>query len=227
VRLISAAKGIELESQARMSQVAFEEGIAADRDVRFAVLSGPSFAAELARGMATAVVIAAEEPELATLVQAELSSPALRLYSSSDVVGVELGGRSRTSSPSPPDRRRRPRPGPQHPGGADHPRAARDHPPGDRLRRPAAHLRRSRRPGRPGAHLHRRAVAQPAGRHRCSPSGKSVAEITGGTSMVAEGIRNSLAVARLARPQGVEMPITEQVGAILHEGKPPRARSPT
>jgi glycerol-3-phosphate dehydrogenase (NAD(P)+) len=40
--------------------------------------------------------------------------------------------------------------------------------------------------------------------------------------MVAEGIRNSLAVARLARKRNVELPITEQVGAILHEGKPPR-----
>jgi glycerol-3-phosphate dehydrogenase (NAD(P)+) len=52
--------------------------------------------------------------------------------------------------------------------------------------------------------------------------GRTVEEITGGTSQVAEGVRSSLAVVRLARQKNVEMPITEQVGAILHEGKPPR-----
>jgi glycerol-3-phosphate dehydrogenase (NAD(P)+) len=53
-------------------------------------------------------------------------------------------------------------------------------------------------------------------------AGKSVAEITGETHFVAEGIRNSVAVSRLAAQRGVEMPITEQMVAILYEGKDPR-----
>jgi glycerol-3-phosphate dehydrogenase (NAD(P)+) len=221
VRLISAAKGIELDSQARMSQVAFEEGIAADRDVRFAVLSGPSFAAELVRGMATAVVIAAEEPELATLVQAELSSPALRLYSSSDVVGVELGaavknviaiaagvvaglglGDNTLAALITRGLHEITRLGIAYGG---QPRTfAGLAGLGDLVLTCTGALSRNRQAGM--------LLAQ----------GKSVEEITGGTSMVAEGIRNSLAVARLARKRNVELPITEQVGAILHEGKPPR-----
>lgn len=222
VRLISATKGIELDSQARMSQVAFEEGIAADRDVRFAVLSGPSFAAEMVKGMATAVVIAAEEPELATLVQAELSSPGLRLYSSADVVGVELGaavknviaiaagvvsglglGDNTLAALITRGLHEITRLGIAYGG---QPRTfAGLAGLGDLVLTCTGALSRNRQAGM--------LLAQ----------GQSVEEITGGTSMVAEGIRNSLAVARLARQRNVEMPITEQVGAILHQGKPPRS----
>jgi glycerol-3-phosphate dehydrogenase (NAD(P)+) len=92
VQLVSATKGIEIETLARMSQVAFEEAVAADRELRFAVLSGPTFAAELARNMPTTAVIASEEASFATYLRESLSTPAFRLYSSSDVVGVELGG---------------------------------------------------------------------------------------------------------------------------------------
>jgi glycerol-3-phosphate dehydrogenase (NAD(P)+) len=53
-------------------------------------------------------------------------------------------------------------------------------------------------------------------------SGKTVAEIQSETSMVAEGIRNSLSVTRLARRQKIEMPITEQMMAVLYENKPPQ-----
>src|SRR6202035_1394059 len=52
--------------------------------------------------------------------------------------------------------------------------------------------------------------------------GRTLAEITGETSMVAEGIRNSVAIARLAALRGVEMPITRQMVAVMHEGKNPR-----
>ena len=89
--LISATKGIEPETLARMSQVAAEEGRAAGRAIRFAVLSGPTFAAELARNVPSAAVIASEEPPFATEVRECLATPLLRLYSSADVVGVELG----------------------------------------------------------------------------------------------------------------------------------------
>ncbi len=95
IRLVSATKGIEVDSLACMSQVTFEEGVAAGVDVEFAVLSGPSFAYELARKMPTAVVVASENEKFALEVQHELSSQILRIYSSPDVVGVEVGGASK------------------------------------------------------------------------------------------------------------------------------------
>lgn len=90
--LVSATKGIETETLARMSQVAFEEGISADCELRFAVLSGPTFAAELAAGAPSAAVVASHDTMLAAELGQRFSSPLLRLYSSSDVAGVELGG---------------------------------------------------------------------------------------------------------------------------------------
>src|SRR4029079_15422665 len=53
-------------------------------------------------------------------------------------------------------------------------------------------------------------------------AGKTLAEITGGTHFVSEGIRNSLAVSRVAAACGVEMPITEQMVQVMYEGKSPR-----
>ncbi|MEO8682760.1 MAG: NAD(P)H-dependent glycerol-3-phosphate dehydrogenase [Vicinamibacterales bacterium] len=87
--LVSAAKGLEAGSLLRMSEVLHAEipGAAA-----VVVLSGPSFAIELARGLPTAVVVAASSTDAVEMVQANFRSPALRLYGSSDVVGVETGG---------------------------------------------------------------------------------------------------------------------------------------
>ena len=87
--LVSAAKGLEAGSLLRMSEVLQEEipGAAA-----VVVLSGPSFAIELARGLPTAVVVAASSTAAVEMVQAHFRSSALRLYGSSDVVGVEIGG---------------------------------------------------------------------------------------------------------------------------------------
>ncbi len=87
--VLSATKGIEDGSLVRMSEV-----IAAEwPDVaEVAVLSGPSFARELAASLPTVVVVASATPAAAQHVQEEFRSGALRLYASSDVVGVELGG---------------------------------------------------------------------------------------------------------------------------------------
>jgi glycerol-3-phosphate dehydrogenase (NAD(P)+) len=87
--LVSATKGLETESLARMSQVAAEE---TGPDRAIAVLSGPSFALEVARGLPTAVVVASSSADAATRVQDALKGPALRLYGSEDVTGVEFGG---------------------------------------------------------------------------------------------------------------------------------------
>lgn len=87
--IVSATKGLEEGSLLRMSQVLRQELPGAGGIV---VLSGPSFAGELARSLPTAIVAAGESAVVVEAVMAHFRSPALRLYGSSDVVGVELGG---------------------------------------------------------------------------------------------------------------------------------------
>jgi glycerol-3-phosphate dehydrogenase (NAD(P)+) len=88
---VSATKGLDTIRLMRMSEVI--RSVVGERFApRLCVLSGPSFAREVARGDPTAVVVASEDREVAQRVQREFSSRVLRLYTSSDVVGVELGG---------------------------------------------------------------------------------------------------------------------------------------
>jgi glycerol-3-phosphate dehydrogenase (NAD(P)+) len=87
--IVSATKGLEQETFLRVSEVIAQEV----RGVRpIAVLSGPSFAAEVARGLPTAVAVACADPVLAEDVQREFRAAYFRLYASTDVVGVEIGG---------------------------------------------------------------------------------------------------------------------------------------
>ena len=86
--LVSAAKGLESGSLARMSQVLLDE----TAGLPVVVLSGPSFALELARGLPTAVLAASADCAAAELVQRRFRGPAFRLYASDDVTGVEIGG---------------------------------------------------------------------------------------------------------------------------------------
>jgi glycerol-3-phosphate dehydrogenase (NAD(P)+) len=88
---VSATKGIDTEQLMRMSEI-IRAATAPRFAPRLCVLSGPSFALEVAHGDPTAVVVASEDRELAKAVQSELSSFNLRLYTSTDVVGVEMGG---------------------------------------------------------------------------------------------------------------------------------------
>jgi glycerol-3-phosphate dehydrogenase (NAD(P)+) len=90
--LVSATKGIEDQTYLRMSQVIAEVLGRHQLDLKCAVLSGPSFAQEVAAGSPTAVTIASNDATLATLVQREFGSGTLRLYTNDDVIGVELGG---------------------------------------------------------------------------------------------------------------------------------------
>lgn len=219
--LISATKGIETETLARMSQVAFEEGTAADREVRFAILSGPTFAAELARNVPSVAVIASEDAGFATEVRECFSTPLFRLYSSSDVAGVEIGGTTKNVIAIAA--------GTLSGLGLGHNTLA------ALITRGLHEITRLgvAYGGQP------RTFAGLAGlgdlvltctgalsRNRKTgvelASGKTLDEITGGTHMVAEGIRNSVAVARLAAQKGVEMPITQQMVAVMYEGKNPR-----
>lgn len=219
--LISATKGIETETLARMSQVAVEEGEKAGREIRFATLSGPTFAAELARNVPSAAVIASEDAGFATDVRECLATPLLRLYSSPDVVGVELGGTAKNviavaagtvsglglgqntlAALITRGLHEITRLGIAYGG---QPRTfAGLAGLGDLVLTCTGGLSRNRQTGLELA------------------AGKTLAEITGETHMVAEGIRNSIAVSRLAAQKGIEMPITQQMVAVMHEGKDAR-----
>jgi len=87
--VVSATKGLETDSQLRMSSVLDQEGQARRPVV---VLSGPSFAAEVARGLPTAVLAASRDAHAAAYVQERFRGPTFRLYVSDDVAGVEIGG---------------------------------------------------------------------------------------------------------------------------------------
>jgi glycerol-3-phosphate dehydrogenase (NAD(P)+) len=89
IPIVSATKGLESGTLLRMSEVIAE--VVGDPR-RVAVLSGPSFALEVASGVPTAVVLAAHDAELARELQIELSGPTFRVYASSDLPGVEIGG---------------------------------------------------------------------------------------------------------------------------------------
>ncbi len=90
VILVSATKGLENESLLRMSQVIRE--VVGKSHPRIAVISGPTFAREVARGDPTALVVSSDDANLAAAVQSAFSGPTFRLYTSSDPVGVETGG---------------------------------------------------------------------------------------------------------------------------------------
>ena len=87
--VVSATKGLERDTLFRVSEIIEQECGAA---VTVAVLSGPSFAIELARELPTAVSIASRDAAIVEYVQAEFRAPYFRLYGTDDVVGVEIGG---------------------------------------------------------------------------------------------------------------------------------------
>jgi glycerol-3-phosphate dehydrogenase (NAD(P)+) len=90
--LVSATKGIEDETYQRMTEVIGEVLAKRGMELPCGVLSGPSFAQEVAAGAPTALTIASKDAKLAAKVQRDFSSSTLRLYTNDDVVGVELGG---------------------------------------------------------------------------------------------------------------------------------------
>jgi glycerol-3-phosphate dehydrogenase (NAD(P)+) len=87
--VVSAVKGLEVESLQRMSQVIHHE---VQGRAPVVVLSGPTFASEVARGLPAAVLAASSDPVAATRVQEQFRGRGLRLYASDDVPGVEIGG---------------------------------------------------------------------------------------------------------------------------------------
>lgn len=218
--VVSATKGIEIGSGSRVSEIVREElgdGAAA----RFVCLSGPSFAREVATGCPTAVVAAARDASLALRVQSVLSYENLRVYTNDDLVGVELGGAVKNVVALAAGMV----------GGL-----------GLGANAVAALVTRGL------AEMTRFAVAQGARVETlaglaglgdlvltCTGSlsrnryvgqelgrGRSLEEITAGMREVAEGVRTTRAVKLVADRINVEMPITEQVNAVLYEGKSAR-----
>jgi glycerol-3-phosphate dehydrogenase (NAD(P)+) len=87
--VVSAAKGLEQDTLFRPSEIVQQE---LGPGVRVVVLSGPSFASEMARELPTAVCVASSDSRVVEKVQSEFRAPYFRLYGTSDVVGVEMGG---------------------------------------------------------------------------------------------------------------------------------------
>ena len=184
--------------------------------------SGPSFALEVAQGQPTAVTVAFEDPAIAERIQHEFSSETLRLYSSTDVIGVELGGALKNVIAIAA--------GVAAGMGLGHNSAA------ALMTRGIAEItrlavacggRRETLAGLSGVgdlvltctgSLSRnRTVGQALGQGRNLPE---ILESLGGK--VAEGVLTTRAALGLARSHGIEMPITEQMELILDEGKDPR-----
>src|SRR5208282_5945726 len=88
---VSATKGLENGTLLRVSEV-IRQVVQNQFEPRVAVISGPTFAREVARGDPTALVVASTDRELAESVQSAFSGPTFRLYTSSDPIGVEIGG---------------------------------------------------------------------------------------------------------------------------------------
>ena len=220
---VSATKGLENDSLLRMSEVVAQVVGAKDSfRPRIGALSGPSFAKEVARGDPTAITIASHDAELAQIIQREFSDPCFRVYTNDDMTGVELGGALKNIIAIAA-------------GICDglqlgHNSVA------ALITRGLAEITRlvTSCGGRAetmaglaglgdlvltctGGLSRNRSVGVELGRGRRLP--KIIAGMHG---MVAEGVLTTNAAVGLARTRNVEMPITEQMYAILHEGKPPR-----
>jgi glycerol-3-phosphate dehydrogenase (NAD(P)+) len=215
--LVSATKGLELVTLRRMSEVAAEE--APGHPV--AVLSGPSFALEVAQGQPTTVVVASDARGVAEVVQRAVSSRSFRAYSSDDVIGVELGGSLKNVIAIAA--------GIVVGLGYGHNTGA------ALITRGLAEISRlavalGARPDTlsglaglgdlvltcTGALSRNRRLGHALG------AGHSVGEALAQLHMVAEGVRTTQAACALAERAAVEMPIAEQMRAVLYEGKPPR-----
>lgn len=216
---VSATKGIERGSLARISEVATE--VISERFApRVAVLSGPSFALEVARGDPTAVVIASSDLRTAEEVQAEFSGPTLRLYTNDDIVGVELGGAVKNVIAIAAGVC-------AGLGLGANTIAALVTRGLTEMTRLAVALggRRDTLAGLAGLGDLVLTATGSLSRNRSLGvslgQGRPLAEIMGHTRMVAEGVGTTAATLALARRHSVEMPITEQMNAVLNEGRAP------
>lgn len=215
--VVSAVKGLEAQSLRRMSEVLSEE-LPATGDI--AVLSGPSFALELAQQLPTAVVVAARSATVVEHVQVEFRSAWLRLYGTTDVVGVEVGGALKNTIAIAA--------GVVEGLGQGHNALA------ALITRGLAELTRlavamgGQRETLAGlAGLGDLVLTCTGGLSRNRhvgtelARGRSLAEVVASTKMVAEGVRTTEAALALGARYGVELPITEQMAHVLSGRKDP------
>jgi glycerol-3-phosphate dehydrogenase (NAD(P)+) len=216
--LVSATKGLELDTLLRMSEVAAAE--LPGRSI--AALSGPSFALEVARGQPTAVVLASRDLAAVERLQRAFSSRSLRVYASDDVIGVELGGALKNVIAIAA--------GIVDGMGYGHNTVA------ALITRGLAEISRLALAlgGRAetlaglaglgdlvltctGSLSRNRSFGQALGR------GETQQQALGGSRQVVEGLRTTLAACALGERAGIEMPIALQMREVLYRDKPPRA----
>jgi glycerol-3-phosphate dehydrogenase (NAD(P)+) len=211
--IVSATKGLDEQSHCRMSETALNM---LGRNI--AVLSGPSHAEEVARGVPTAVTVAGRD---AAQIQHAFLGTTFRVYTSDDVIGVELGGALKNIIAVAAGIL-------DGIGLGDNSKAA-------LMTRGLAEITRlgvalGAKPetfyGLSGVgdlivtcasrHSRNRSVGERLGK------GERLKDIMGGMKQVAEGIWNAKAARDLALKHGIEMPITDEVCAIVENGKDPR-----
>jgi glycerol-3-phosphate dehydrogenase (NAD(P)+) len=218
--VVSLTKGFDKQTLMRMSQV-MEEVFRLHARPRLAVLSGPSFAKEVASGHPTALVVASRDQAAAREVQHLISSLAVRAYTSTDVTGVEVAGALKNVVAIAA-------------GIADsmkfglNSRAA-------LITRGLVEItnlglalgaRRETFAGLAGiGDLVLTCTGELSRNHRVGHElgrGRSLREILTGMRMVAEGVHTTVAARRISRALGVEMPISEEIYQVLYRGKPPK-----
>lgn len=217
--VISASKGIEDETSATMVQI-LEETLPTGCGLELGAISGPSFAREVAMGLPTAVTLAMRSQTLAKTLQAFLSSPTFRIYTSLDLVGVELGGALKNVYAIATGicdgfslgLNARAAMLPRALGEMNRMAVAMGANPltlmglsgmGDLILTATGDLSRNRK------------VGLRLGR------GEKLEEIMAGTREVAEGIRNARSIHNMALRHQVAMPMAREVYRVLYEGKDP------
>jgi glycerol-3-phosphate dehydrogenase (NAD(P)+) len=215
--VLCCTKGLEEESLKTMGEVLGE--IFGDAQ-KHAFLSGPTFAIEVARGLPAAVTVAARLEDVAREVQATLSTQNFRVYTSTDIVGVQMGGVIKNviaiaaGISDGLDLGHNARAALITRGLAEMTRLA--------IRMGADPMTLAGLPGLGDLVL---TCAGDLSRNRQVgvqiAQGKSVQQIIQGTRMVAEGVRNTRSVYELARSLQAEMPIVEQMYKVIYEGKKP------
>jgi glycerol-3-phosphate dehydrogenase (NAD(P)+) len=217
--LVSLMKGIELGTSKRMSEVIAEAG--AVEPERVVVVSGPNLAAEIAIEQPTASVVAGIDPIRAALVQRAVTTGYFRPYTNDDVVGCELGGAVKNVIALA--------------YGMATALAFGDNTKATLITRGLAEtarlgVRLGADPltfsGLAGLGDLVATCSSPLSRNRTFGEhlgqGESLEQAQAATRYTAEGVKSCLAIRDLARRCGVEMPITEQVELVCHEGKDPR-----
>jgi glycerol-3-phosphate dehydrogenase (NAD(P)+) len=218
--LVTAAKGVEQDTRLTMSAV-LDDVLGHHHRARVAALSGPSFAREVGHGVPTAVTAAARDVAIAEAVQQTFNGQTFRVYTSTDVIGVEIGGAVKNVIAVAA--------GVSDGLGFGHnSRAA-------LITRGLAEI--TRLAVRLGAHRQTLAGLSGLGdlvltctgdlsRNRTVGlrlgRGERLSDIVASMTEVAEGVRNTRSVRDLAHSVAVEMPITEQMYLLLYEDKSPR-----